>query len=302
MVKHAWVLVDKGKTGTEKQCIGLAQALGYVSVHISISFPKSVAWLPSKLLKSMAFLVDLPQQKPDIIISGGRQAASLAAALKQKLALPAIHVLNPYGHLKLFDWVIMPKHDNKTAPNILTMTGAMHDLTLHQLEKTKQDFLPFFQALPRPYTVVSVGGKNKTHTFTKKELNTLLESLDTITGSLLVSVSRRTPPDFIPVIQTYLKHKPHFLWYEGCPYPNPYKAYLAMGDSFILTSDSVSMIMDVVFTGKPLKLFHLPTGSKKFKRFYHDLKTRGVFKENYTPLDEKKRMASLIQASFQKSF
>jgi hypothetical protein len=42
------------------------------------------------------------------------------------------------------------------------------------------------------------------------------------------------------------------------PEPNPYPAVLAMGDRFLVSSDSASMIADACMTGKPVDLVRLP--------------------------------------------
>ena len=40
--------------------------------------------------------------------------------------------------------------------------------------------------------------------------------------------------------------------------PNPYRSFLAAAGRFIVTSDSVSMAMEVLATGKPVSLYRLP--------------------------------------------
>lgn len=299
---QAWILVDAFKKGTEKQCLGLAQALGYNPDIKSVAFSKKIDWLPPRILTKIC---PLPQESPpDIFISGGRRAAALGAALKRRYPqVLGIHLLNPYGLEKDFDWVITPDHDQRLGPNSLTMMGSLQDLTVQTLITAQQHFAPQWIAYPRPYHVVLVGGCNRTHDFGPKEQQRLCDYLKSSkNGTLLVSVSRRTPPHFIPQIQAALLGKPHVFWHPDQDTPNPYEGMLALGDDFLITNDSVSMIMEVAFTGRPLRLFELPTSSIKFQRFYKDLKEKGIVTdldnpnpEPYTAVDEKRRLARLIK-------
>ena len=49
---------------------------------------------------------------------------------------------------------------------------------------------------------------------------------------------------------------------EGAPsaVDNPYRALLGTADGFVVTGDSISMLVEVAALGKPLAIFPLPTG------------------------------------------
>jgi hypothetical protein len=50
---------------------------------------------------------------------------------------------------------------------------------------------------------------------------------------------------------------------------NPYTGYLALADQFVVTSDSVSMVAEAEFTGKPVYLFSLEDGPRWWMRRYN---------------------------------
>ena len=75
-------------------------------------------------------------------------------------------------------------------------------------------------------------------------------------GSLLVSTSARTPADVIEAFEG--SSAPHRLyrWRQGDP-DNPYLGYLALADRIVVTSDSMSMLVEAMATGKPVFVFDL---------------------------------------------
>ncbi|MBV8506935.1 MAG: mitochondrial fission ELM1 family protein, partial [Alphaproteobacteria bacterium] len=57
---------------------------------------------------------------------------------------------------------------------------------------------------------------------------------------------------------------------------NPYFAYLALADAFMVTADSVSMICEAAATGNPVHIFDLDGGNAKFARFHAVMQTAGI--------------------------
>ena len=57
---------------------------------------------------------------------------------------------------------------------------------------------------------------------------------------------------------------------------NPYFAYLALADAFLVTADSVSMISEAAATGKPVHILDLDGGNAKFARFHQTMRNAGI--------------------------
>jgi mitochondrial fission protein ELM1 len=116
--------------------------------------------------------------------------------------------------------------------------------------------------LPRPLTAVLVGGETKPFRFDAAVAATLLERLRQIGardgGTLYVSTSRRTRPEVVEALAAGLP--PGAVLYRWAPdaaAANPYLGLLAEADRFVVTGDSVSMMVEVASLGKPLAIFAL---------------------------------------------
>jgi uncharacterized protein len=86
---------------------------------------------------------------------------------------------------------------------------------------------------------------------------------------------------------------------------NPYPAFLAHADRFIVTADSVNMISEAAATGKPILIFRPEGNSKKFDRFHANMMLYGATKTlkhetlfedyDYDPLDAARLIADEIE-------
>ncbi|MBE9552719.1 MAG: mitochondrial fission ELM1 family protein, partial [Proteobacteria bacterium] len=125
---------------------------------------------------------------------------------------------------------------------------------------------------------------------------------------LLITASRRTGPENEALLRERLKGLPAEIW-DGAG-DNPYFAFLGLADSIIVTSDSVNMVSEACYTGKPVHVFRLPGGGgTKFDRFHESLVETGITRpfegqlENwqYDPLDERTALAAEILGKLNES-
>lgn len=136
-------------------------------------------------------------------------------------------------------------------------------------------------ALPRPWTALIVGGVSRHFTLDGAAVAALAAQLAQTTrrsgGSLLVSTSPRTPPDWVAGLGQALADTgvPH----EICEYSgdraggNVYAEYLALADDFVVTGDSASMIADALRSGRPVTVLPLqPSAHLRRRR-----RLRGLF-------------------------
>ena len=119
--------------------------------------------------------------------------------------------------------------------------------------------------LARPLTAVLVGGETKPFRFDAAVAGTLLAGLCDLQavdgGSFYLSTSRRTRPDVVAALAAGLP--PDALLHRWAPdgaADNPYLGLLACADRFVVTGDSVSMMVEVASLGRPLAIFPLPVG------------------------------------------
>ena len=77
-------------------------------------------------------------------------------------------------------------------------------------------------------------------------------------GTLYITTSRRTPTTVVEVLKEGIpKHAILYEW-SARGIDNPYLALLGHADRFIVTGDSISMMVEVARLGKPLAIFPLP--------------------------------------------
>jgi uncharacterized protein len=137
---------------------------------------------------------------------------------------------------------------------------------------------PVLAALPRPILSVLIGGANKAYRLTLRRVGEIAEALADVLrgqgGSALVTPSRRTGAAGIALLRDRLENLPAAIW-DGRG-ENPYFAYLALADAFMVTADSVSMISEAAATGKPVHILDLDGGNAKFARFHAAMREAGV--------------------------
>ena len=307
--KSCWLLTDKGKIGTENQCVGLAEALGldYRIKRVSAQFPWNM--LPPRLwVNPLACLnEEIAPPWPSVIIGGGRMSSAPVAYIRKASQgrTKAIQILNPYLPLQKYDLVIAPEHDGLQGDNVLQTVGALNKLTPELLEHGARQFASLVKDLLRPLVAVLIGGSNKTYKMDSQDLEALLSHLKTLSKTqgvgLAITVSRRTGQENTEKIQQAFKDDSAVIWHGTGP--NPYNGFLAHADFILVTQDSISMTCEACFTGKPVYTIPLKGHSAKFQAFHESLQNKGhtrIFEghlDSWTtsPLRETQRVAKEIE-------
>lgn len=299
----------------EGQCVGLAENLG-LNPQIKRVTPKAPwIWLPARLwpapLSMAAPETPLTPPWPDILISCGRRSAAAAAQIKRLSgkATLAIHLQVPPLPPQSFDAVIVPEHDNYTAPNVITMRGSLHRLTQQKLDDAATNFAPQFKNFGAPRIGVLVGGSNKRQDFTPALARKLAEELKAAQknfpgSSILLTPSRRTGEENKRILRDALTGPDSYIW-EGTG-ENPYFGIMALSDILVVTSDSVNMVSEACYSGKPVYIFRLPDGSRRLQSFVDRLLADGHARpfeaalEPFIPrrLDEMAALVKIVKAKF----
>lgn len=170
--------------------------------------------------------------------------------------------------LSSFSLVLVPSHDAgvPTRDNIHFMDGTIHRVSDKKLDDERGKWAPIFKKFKRPFTGVIVGGKAKNKDLSTSQAQGLIDYLNGLDGAALVTTSRRTSPVVVSLFKQKLL-KRHFLYIpEETKGDNPFFGILALSDSMIVTGDSISMISEAGFSGKPLYIY-APKGSATEKHF-----------------------------------
>jgi mitochondrial fission protein ELM1 len=296
------ILCDKGKIGTLRQCEALAkplaQHLNAEITYIDVDLPIWFKWLTPRITRHwpIKFLpaFNLANQ-PSLIIAAGRQAFLLAAPLAKQV--PTIALLNPRCPSDYFTVVIPPQHDGvKKHPNVIETLGALHP---HNESSFVVDMKKGV------YTIsVLLGGNSKHYTYKDADFVEIAKYLKKKTSAqpnmqVLISASRRTPQNGIKILQNELADVNATIW-DGTG-TNPYFNYIGLANEILVTGDSISMISEVCYLGKPVEIWKLPIQNKRFLHFYdaiiaskHAAFANDKWPAVFQPLRELERVLPLV--------
>jgi len=296
----------------EIQCVGLAEALGLDFIVKRIQTKKPWRWLPPSLwiaplsqLKPESDPVTAPW--PDILITCGRHSIPINMAIKKASGKKTftIHIQTPNTNPANFDLVIVPEHDKLRGPNVLVTEGALGRITPELLESEGKRFRSSIESLPQPIVTVLVGGSNKCYDLTPTVMTKLAKDLSSLhdqTGcSFLVTTSRRTGHENESILTEALANLPHQIWTgQG---ENPYFGFLNLASAIVVTADSVNMVCEASSMGKPVYVFELPGGNRKFRHFHQRMQNLGFTRPftgkleqwSATPLLETRKIAANVQ-------
>jgi mitochondrial fission protein ELM1 len=202
-----------------------------------------------------------------------------------------------------FDLVIAPEHDNLTLPHVLPLLGSTNRITPERLASEYAPWRERIEALPTPRIAILIGGRSKVYDLSEARAEALTrqvrEAVGDTGGAILLSLSRRTPPEAQAVFERVLSDLPGIIYSgEG---PNPYFAFMHAADHILVTEDSVNMATEAAGTGRPVHLLGMDRlrPSQKFDIFHKNLRMHGIARPfagkldgwTYIPLDETARAA-----------
>lgn len=307
----AW-LVTEGKAGLDAQVVGVAEALG-VDAEVKHVCPKG----PWKLMAPLGWLD--PAERfgrpggrfappwPKVAIGAGVASIPYLVALKRRVGARVFTVAVQKTAPRNADLVAAPAHDRCHGPNVVTTLTAPHRWSPERLAELRRATPAAIAALDRPRVAVLLGGDNAVYRFTaanRDRLASALASLGRLGASFLVTASRRTPASLMDRVQSTLVDRPTHIW-DGAG-ENPYPAFLAHADLFLVTADSVNMTGEAAASGKPVMVFWPSGGSAKFRRFHAALGAEGVTRPvperiealpdwSYAPLDSARVIADEVE-------
>ncbi|MCM2343028.1 MAG: mitochondrial fission ELM1 family protein [Alphaproteobacteria bacterium] len=284
-----WI-VTEGLTGTENQCLGVAEALGVIPVVKRIGLRQPWKTLSPFLggETTLSFTGDKLQAPwPDLLISSGRKSIAVARYIHRQSAGKTfiVQLQDPRIASPVFDLIAVPTHDRRRGGNVVITEATPNRITPQRLAEGRQDFSELLRSVPSPRVAVLIGGNSKSHKLTPAAMQTLatqLKELDRLGFGLMITTSRRTGEDNLALLKEALKDTQAFLW-DGRG-DNPYFGLLGWADYILVTADSASMISEAATTGKPVYVISLPGGSAKFNRLYNHLLQQGVIRLFEGPL------------------
>lgn len=204
---------------------------------------------------------------PELILTVGRRPSMAALWVRQQSGgrTKIVLVGKPSGHMLDFALVIASA-ENQMPPlgNFLPTTLPLMRIGAQDVASEAAAWAPRFAALQRPLIAILVGGETNPFIMNRKVAEELAATaqwvVDDLGGTPYVTTSRRTGAEVVAVLRDRLPREA--VLYEWAPdaVDNPYRALLGSADGFIVTADSVSMMVEVIYLRKPLAIFGLPGG------------------------------------------
>jgi mitochondrial fission protein ELM1 len=181
----------------------------------------------------------------------------------------------PKREAEKFDLIVVPFHyRTDERPNICRIGLPLLGMDPTRVATESERWRERFASLPRPLTVLLCGGNIRSHSFDPETARETLARVQGMSdgGSLQVVTSRRTPPETAAEIAGILPKDARLHRWETVGADNPYAGLLAHGDRFVVTGDSVSMLVEVARLGKPLAIAPLRLANRTVANFLRRLR------------------------------
>ena len=268
---RVWVLTS-GRTGDDKQSLRLATALGEPFEEKKIVFNERAAtW--RLVLGPGIETVDLGRSSsleapwPDMVISTGWRQVPVVRWVKWRSGgrTRLVQMNRPPGP-RHFDLVLSPpQYEVPARPNIVRLEWPLQPPPeANTLARAEGEWATRLSTLPKPWTVLLLGGSSYPFRLGPDDARSLFEEAHARAreagGSLLISTSRRTPAPALEVLTRASEDAGGpdggvflYAWQPDAT-DNPYLALLSGGDEFVVTPDSISMLVEVARLGRPLAI------------------------------------------------
>ncbi len=308
MNKLKGLLLTEGLHGMISQVEGLAKALNLDYFHEKIELNSPWNLVPPLFTPKKKFIFKNQLNKEyDVIISCGRKSVIPSIVLKKysKKKVVNIHIQNPRVPIKNFDIIVAPDHDGLDGPNVLISKGAIHYLSIEEINKAKDYLLEKLQKQKEIVTLI-LGGPTKYYNYNNENMIQIFSKINKQiiekNLQLIVIPSNRTPEKTIQFAKEYFNK--NRLIIDNVD-KKAYLSSLALAKYIIVTCDSSSMISEAALTGKPVYVAMIPAikNDKRFQKFRNLLESMNIIRKldtdldtwNYEILDETNRIAKLIK-------
>tara|TARA_B100000029_G_scaffold491126_1_gene550962 strand:+ start:453 stop:1391 length:939 start_codon:yes stop_codon:yes gene_type:complete len=308
MNKLKGLILTDGMHGMLSQAEGLAKALGLDFFHEKIELNSFWNIIPPKLSPISKFVFKNSIKNDfDVIISCGRKSVIPSIYYKKKFNKKTvnIHIQNPKVSLKNFDFIVAPDHDNLHGSNVIVSKGAIHYITLEDIQNSK-GYLENKIDKKRDIITLILGGPTKYYSYSEENIikifSQINKNLNKYNLQLIVIPSNRTPKNIINFAKEYFHE--NRLVIENID-KKAYLSSLALAKYIVVTCDSSSMISEAATTGKPVYVAMLAPlkNDQRFKKFRDLFKKLNIIRElnenleiwNYEKLDETARIAKEIK-------
>ncbi len=308
MSKLKGLLLTEGLHGMISQVEGLAKALDLEYFHEKIELNNFWKLIPPSLtpVKKYVFKNNI-EKEFDIIISCGRKSVVPSIYLKKNSNknIINIHIQNPKVSLNNFNYIIAPEHDGISGKNVISSKGALHYLTIEEIEKSR-DYLENKINKKKDILTLILGGPTKYYNYSTQNIKSIFSNIKNLTEKnnlhLIVIPSNRTPMETVSLAKSELINDTTIIETVD---KKAYLSALCLAKYIVVTCDSSSMISEAALTGKPVYVAMIETkrNDKRFKEFRKLFENMNILRKlddkletwSYEKLDEANRVSKLIK-------
>ena len=308
MSKLKGLLLTEGLHGMISQVEGLAKALDLEYFHEKIELHNFWKLIPPSLtpIKKYIFKNHI-ENEFDIIISCGRKSVIPSIYLKKNSTknIINIHIQNPKVSFNNFDYIIAPEHDGISGKNVISSKGALHYLTIKEIENSR-GYIQNKINLKKDTLTLILGGPTKYYNYSTQNIKSIFSKIKNLMEknnlNLIVIPSNRTPKETVSLAKSELVKDTTIIETVD---KKAYLSALCLAKYIVVTCDSSSMISEAALTGKPVYVAMIETNrnDKRFQDFRKLFENMNILRKlddkletwSYEKLDEANRIAKLIK-------
>lgn len=274
---RAWLVIGD-KLGDNAQVEIIAGALGWPMERRRLRFLEPYVYGKPRFKPSL-YHIDrersdpLEAPWPDLVLTVGRRPSMAAMWIREQSGgrTKVVIIGRPKRMMDQFALAIAtPQYRLPNRPNVLQLELPLMRADPARIAAESELWRERLAAFPRPLTALLVGGQTKPFVFDGTVACDLVEEVSRVIerdgGTLYVSTSRRTLPEVVDALDAGLPEGSQMFRWTPDAAENPYQALLGLADRFIVTGDSISMMVEVARLGKPLAIFPLPVRADPWTR------------------------------------
>ncbi len=203
---------------------------------------------------------------PDLVITVGRSPANVALWVREQSGgrTQIVLVGKPSGMMERFALIVISTEILLPPyPNVLRISMPLMRIDEAAVHRAAEQWKSKLAALPHPLVAIMIGGPTNPFIYNRSVTAKLIEAASSICdqgGTPYLTTSRRTPAAVVEKLKQDLPEEAKLFEWKMNATENPYMGLLGLADRFIVTGDSISMMVEVTRLGKPLEILPLPCG------------------------------------------
>lgn len=219
-------------------------------------------------------------QTADIILSTGSSIAAVNLLLGRILGAKTVTCRRPSPvGTRYFDLAILPMlswHNATSKNNVCQTIGVPNPISPDTLDAERKRLNHEINLSERPRIGLLIGGTDRHETITIVDAEKLSKICEAIAmemnAQILMTTSRRTPPDVTAHLVSTIKHSDRCSLFIDANTPSeledPYQAILALSDLLIVTADSFSMVCEAASSGRKVIVLTLSSKNVRLPKRY----------------------------------